>query len=269
VVDKNVNAHPQNSQFENTSGIRRRVLTLDRIKAQAIARLGFSGVKRRGVDVEIEEDQMGILWELTLDEYNKWLPLIKRDVISATSGTRNQYDLRTLNKPYGRGLVDVRIAAKEDFFSPISGVFALGIPHPISHLSPDQYDLAVRYINLAKKIYSSEPDWEWEEPILWLYAPSGFGGPFVAAYQYHQDAAAPEDIPQEDWKWAQDYFFNLVKYAVGESRGKFGTIPGPAGQSIRGEAMASEATEALDRLREDIETKSYARVAPLGPNSVG
>lgn len=264
VEDANVNRHPANAKRENTPGKRRRVLTKDRIKSFALASLGYPHV-----EVEIDEFQFTEIWERTLDEYNRWLPLEKHDIITGTSATRNQYDLDALNRPYGRGIFDVRIASKEAFFSPISGVFALGIPHPISHLSPDQYDLALRYIYAAKKVYSSEPDWEWEEPILWLYAPTGFGGPFVAAYGYHQDICDPEDFPQEDWNWVLDYFAAHTKKMVGEARSKFGSIPGPAGQDLRGEAMITEATEKIEQLQADLEGRSYARVPPLGPNSVG
>lgn len=264
MVDQNVNAHPHNNQNEDTPGVRRRVLTLDRIKSYALARYGYPKVT-----VEIDPMQMGVFWEKTLDEYNKWLPLIKRDVLTAVSSTLNKYNLRSLNKPFGRGVVDVRIASKQQFFSPISGVFALGIPHPISHLSPDQYQLALEYIYASKKIYSSEPDWEWEEPVMWLYAPTGFGGPFIAAYQYHQDVSDPESVPQEDWSWVMEYFSTLVKEAIGEARGKFGTIPGPAGQTLRGVEMVTQALDQREKLELEIQSKSYCRVPPLGPNSVG
>jgi hypothetical protein len=262
--DKNLNAHPPNAKNENTPGIRRRVLTRDRMESYALAKLGFPKV-----DVEITPMQFGEAYEKTLDEYNKWLPLEKHDVITATSATVNQYDLQALNKPFGRGVTDVRVASKEEFFSPISGVFALGIPHPISHLSPDQYDLALRYIFTSKKIYSSEPDWLWEEPILWLYAPTGFGGPFVGAYRYSQDVMDPADLPQEDWSWFLEYNFNIVKEMVGEARGKFSVVPGPESTPIRGEAMSQEARDRQVELEQQIESKSYCRVPPLGPGSVG
>ena len=263
---KNLNAHPPNARNENTPGIRRRALTRARLESFSLAKLGYPKV-----DVEITSLQFNEVWEKVLDEYNRWLPLEKQDVITAVSGSVNRYDLSeaVLNKPFGRGITDVRIASKEEFFSPISGVFALGIPHPISHLAPDQYDLALRYISTAKKIYSSEPDWLWEEPVLWLYAPSGFGGPFVAGYRYSQDIFAPEDFPQEDWSWTLDYFAALVKEMVGEARGKFGTIPGPDAQPIRGESLAAEARDRQKELEEQLESKSYCRVPPLGPGSVG
>lgn len=264
MVDKNVNRHPTNAKEENNLGQRRRVLTLQRIKDFALSKLGATQV-----NVEISEPQMGSFWEATLDEYNKWLPLQKFDLLTATGQKRNKYDLISLNKPYGRGVVDVRIASKHQFFNPISGVMSLGIPQPITHLSPDHYDLSLRYIHAARKIYSSEPDWEWEEPILWLYAPSGFGGPFSAAYTYHQDVSLPEDLPQEDWSWVMKYFSTYVKEAVGEARGKFGSIPGPAGQSLRGEAMVSESRDDRKVLEEEISSKSYARVPPLFPTSMG
>lgn len=264
VDDKNVNRAPQNAQKENTPGQRRRVLTPERLRHTAVARLGAPLI-----DVEITEEQFDLHWESTLDEYNRWLPLTKYDIIEGSSSTRNKYNLEDMNKPYGRGINEVRIVSREDFFSPISGVFALGIPHPISHLSPDQYDLALRYINASKKVYSSEPDWEWEEPILWLYAPTGFGGPFAASYQYSQDCVNPEDIPTHDWPWVIDYFSNLVKQAVGMTRRKFGSIPGPSEQQMDGAEMVSEATEALNELKSKIEITSYSRVPPTSLGGIG
>ena len=260
VNDPNTNRHPQTARHEATSGVRRRVLTLDRIKSYSLAKFGYPQVTP-----DISEMQMGEFWERTLDEYNRWLPIEKYDIVTGTSSTRNQYNLEEIGKPYGRGVQDVKVTSNEDFFSPISGVFALGIPHPISHLSPDQYDLALRYIAVAKKIYSSEPDWEWEEPILWLYAPTGFGGPFVASYMYYQDALSPEDIPANDWQWVMEYFYNLCKESIGEARSKFGSIPGPAGQTLRSESMITEAQNKIKELEEKIQMRSYCRVPPLGP----
>jgi hypothetical protein len=264
VDDVNVNQHPENVNFSASTGQRRRVLTADKVKEHALVQLGFPVV-----NVEIEPAQQGILMERTLDEFNKWLPPYKLDVLTTVSGRINQYDLRELNKPYGRGITDVNVVSQNQFFAPISGVFALGIPHPISHMAPDQYDLALRYIDASKKVYSSDMDWEWEEPILWLYAPQGLGGPFQASYMYIQDASQPEDIPTEDWGWFKDYFTALVKIAVGQARGKFGGIPGPAGQNLRGGELVSEGLDEKKALEADIRSKSYARVPPLFLGSKG
>lgn len=256
---ENLNAHTENVHFESSAGVRRRELTFDGIKAHALVRLGFPVT-----EVEIENLQLGVLFERVLDEYNKWLPIQKTDVLATVSSGIQKYDLRALKQPYGRQIVDVQILQREAFFSPISGVFALGIPHPISHLSPDQYDLALRYINLARKIYSSEPDWEFQEPILWLFAPTGFGGPFSAAYTYTQDASQAKDIPQEDHNLVKDYFYYLVMQTVGMSRGKFSGIPGPAAQQLLGTDLVTMGQEGLAKTEERFESKSYARTPPLG-----
>ena len=216
--------------------------------------------------VEAEDAQMGVFLQHALDEYNNWRPVEKFDVLDSVTSAINRYDMRSLEKPFGRGIVRVQIGTKENFFSPISGVFALGIPHPISHLSPDQYDLALRYIKTARKVYSSQPDWEWEEPVLWLYAPTGYGGPFVAAYTYYQDAIGPEDIRQPDYRWFKEYFYNLVRRAVGEARGKYSTLPGPQGFSMNGNDMVKAAEDALEKLSKELENKSYADSPPLGPS---
>jgi hypothetical protein len=257
---ENVNVHPINVHNDASEGIRRRVLTKDEVYAFALAQMGFPTVK-----VEADEMQMGVLLQAAMDEYNNWRPVEKFDVLDGVTSSLNRYNLRELEKPYGRGLVNVSIGTKENFFSPISGVFALGIPHPISHLSPDQYDLALRYIKTARKIYSSQPDWEWQEPVLWLYAPTGYGGPFVAAYTYYTDSLGPEDIRQADYKWFKEYFFNLLRRAVGHARRKFSAIPGPQGHTMDGSDLVREAEESLKLLSSQLESKSYADAPPLGP----
>jgi hypothetical protein len=255
----NANRHPANVQREDSQGIRRRHLSRKDLIEYSLVSLGFPVV-----EVEVQENVFDVFEDRTLDEYNRWMAPYKYEVLTNVSSTINKYDLETLNKPFGRGVVDVQILSKENFFSPISGVFALGIPHPISHLSPDQYDLALRYIKMARQVYSSAPDWLWEEPCLWLYSPTGYGGPFQASYCYTADCSKWEDIPQRDHGWCKDYFAASVKKTVGETRGKFQGLPGPFQQALRGENMVKEATEALDALTMSMQQRSYARVPPYG-----
>lgn len=255
---ENSNRHNANVQHDGNEGIRRRALTWDDVRKYALGSIGFPIS-----DVELSTQQESILFERVLDEYNRWMPVYKMDTITSVSGRVNNYDLLALGKPYGRGIVDVQIVSQQKYFAPISGVFNLGVPLPISHLSPDQYQLALQYVAMAKKIYSSEMDWQWEEPVLWLYAPNSFGGPFAASYTFTQDCSSPGDIPAEDWGWTKDYYASLVKIAVGETRAKFGGIPGPAAQTMRGENLIRDGKEERDKLEESIRQRSYARTPPL------
>lgn len=260
MAGENVNTHPTDVHHVDGEGVRRSRLTKEEVFAYALASLGFPQVA-----VEANDMQFGIFLQEALDVYNNWRPVEKFDVLDSVTSAVNRYDMTQLQMPFGRGIVHVSIGTKENFFSPISGVFALGIPHPISHLSPDQYDLALRYIKTARNVYSSAMHWEWEEPVLWLYAPTGYGGPFVAAYTYYQDTSGPEEIRQTDYSWFKKYFYNLVRRAVGEARGKFSQIPGPQGHSLNGDKMVDKAEEALEKLEKELESKSYADTPPLGP----
>lgn len=261
---ENVNRHLSNVQHDDSEGVRRRALTSDTVRKYALGQIGFPVTQ-----VELSTQQESILLERVLDEYNKWLPVYKLDILTTVSSMINRYNLLELNKPFGRGLVDVQIVSKQQFFAPIAGVFSLGVPMPISHMAPDQYDLSLRYIDTAKKVYSSSMEWEWSEPMLWLYAPTGFGGPFDACYMYLQDCSVCEDVAAEDWGWFKDYYLALVKIAVGESRAKFGGIPGPAQQTLRGADLIRDGKEEKKELEKDIQSKSYARVPPLFLNSKG
>lgn len=259
---ENVNRQLPSVQDDDNEGTRRFSLTKEALFSYALTQLGFPVT-----EVELQPQQMTHLLSRTLDEYNKWLPAYKHGLLTGVSSTINKYDLDILQIPYGRAIVDVEIVSKQQFFAPIAGVFALGIPHPISALSPDQYDASLRYIGAAKKVYSSDMEWEFSRPILWLYAPTGYGGPFNCAYLFIQDCSVTEDIPTEDWGWFKDYFLSLTKIAVGESRAKFGSIPGPASQTLRGTDMIKEGIESKKELEESIRSKSYARTPPLFLNS--
>jgi hypothetical protein len=259
---RNLNEYPELAFKESTPGIRRRVLTEKDLHRYVLSQLGHPYVT-----VEVQPGQFHDLVDAALDEYNRMLPLEKTDTLSGAASSLNYYNLKERGKPYGRGVNSVRVLTKENFFSPISGVFALGIPHPISHLSPDQYDLAIRYIQTAKKIYSAEQEFKWEEPVLWLYAPSGFGGPFMVSYDYTQDAARVEDVPQEDVSWLKKYLLALTKVSVGSARRKFGTVPGPASQSLDGSDLVREGMEEKRIAEEEILSRSLGRAPPLGPHS--
>lgn len=256
------NEVPENVHFANQDGIRREALTEEDVLENTLALLGAPVVK-----VELRPAQFSVIMKRVLDEYNKWLPVYKLGVISGVSSSIQEYDFLELDAPYGRKVVDVAVVSKNQFFAPVSGVFALGIPHPISHLAPDQFDIALRYIGAAKKIYSSELDWEWQEPKLFLHAPASYGGPFDLAYQYLTTANEPNDVTEEDWGWFKDYHLALSKIVLGNIRGKFKSIPGPAGQDIRGSELIDEGKEEKKQLEEDIRSKSAARVPPLFLNS--
>lgn len=261
MADKNLNQHPTSGRFGTESGGRRRHLTKEAVFEYALHQLGFPVV-----EVEVEAPQLNSFLSICFDTYNKFKPVLKMNVLKGVSSRINSYNMRELNMPYGRGIVDAMIVSRDQFFSPISGVFALGIPHPISHLSPDQYDLALRYINEAKKVYSSAFEWDWEEPILLTHAPSGFGGPFSLAYMYTADAEVPADVPQYDHDWFKRFFYSHVMLAVGEGRMKFDTVPGPFEQRLNGEKMVERAEHNIEELSKKIEGESYAYTPPLGPS---
>jgi len=258
---ENVNRHASNYRRNESEGVRRRGLTEDEVYAYVLTAMGFPNV-----DVETSREQLRIFWQKTLDVYNTYLPHQKRGVLDIQAQA-HEYDFEQLNKAYGRGVVDVRLAPRRDFFSPISGVFALGIPHPISPLSPDQYDLALRYIDMAKRVYSAGFDWEWHEPVLWVFAPPGYGGPYIAAYTYFVEATEANDIPSHDIRWIKDYMLNIVRIAVGEARGKFGIVPGPSQANLNGSELIQRGEAQIEKLEEELRMRSFALTPPLGPGA--
>lgn len=260
-VSKNPNEWPESAFFGTSGGGRRRHMTKEDVFEYALHAMGFPVV-----EVEVEAPQLNSFLSYCFDVYNKYKPALKINVLKGASSTVNRYDLREMNLPYGRGVVDAVIVSREQFFSPISGVFALGIPHPISHLSPDQYDLALRYINEAKKVYSSTFEWDWEEPYLWAHAPSGLGTPTSIAYTYVADAEVPDDIPGYDHAWFKSFFHAQLMQGVGEGRVKFDTVPGPFMQRLNGDLLLKRADAKIEKLEKQIENESYAFTPPLGPS---
>ncbi len=185
------------------------------------------------------------------------------DVIDPVFSGIQSYNLIELKKPFGRGVNRVDFTEREQFFSPVGGVFSLGIPTPIAQRSLEQFDIALRYIETARRVFSSEPGHIWEEPILFIFAPEGFGVPLRATYTYFEHARIGE-IPDFHHNWIRKYALAWSKIALGHVRRKFNSVPGPQGGdiSLDGAELVTEGNEATSRLEEEIMKISHA-VEPL------
>jgi hypothetical protein len=263
MAGENLNTWRNTPQHDGVEGERRRQLTADKVITHALVSLGAPLS-------EIEADPLTYqVWmDKTLDLYNKYMPTLRYgSFIPGAQQFSGTYNFDQLQLPYGRGVVDCKMVTREQFFSPVSGVFALGVPHPISHLAPDQYSLAIRYIRSAQSVYSSTFEWEWQEPVLYVHAPGFVAGPSELAYRYMAEATKPEDVPSEDHQWFKDYFLACLQESVGRVRRKFSSTPGPASMQLDGSEMVQEAREDKQRLESEIRDRSHALVVPLPPTT--
>lgn len=215
------------------------------------------------ISVELTNLALNAAITITLDEYNKWLARRKMDVIDPVFSGIQSYNLKELKKPFGRGITKIDFTEREQFFSPVGGVFSLGIPTPIAQRSLEQFDIALRYIETARRVFSSEPGHLWEEPILFIFAPEGFGIPLRATYTYYEHVRIGE-LPDYHHNWIRKYALAWSKIALGHVRRKFNSVPGPQGGDINldGAELVTEGNDATQRLEEEIMKISHA-VEPL------
>lgn len=215
------------------------------------------------VSVELMDVSLDAALTITLDVYNKWLARRKMNVIDPVFSGIQSYNLRELDLPFGRGVRHVEFTEREQFFSPVGGVFSLGIPTPIAQRSLEQFDIALRYIEMARRVFSSEPGHLWEEPILFIFAPEGFGVPLRATYTYYEQVRIGE-VPDYHHDWIRRYCLAWSKIALGHIRRKFNSVPGPQGGeiSLDGGELVTEGNEETQRLDEEIMKVSHA-VEPL------
>lgn len=259
--EANTNRHdPLGVRRSGQSGVRRRAITDDELNAYALAMLGFPNV-----DIEIDPLQLQIARQTTLDKYNEIAPTLKEGVIPNVIPGQTQYNLETIGIPFGRGVTDVRFVRRDAVFTPAYGVWALGIPAPINAMSPDLVTLTRTYLNTARRAYDVAPDWQWEEPVLWIFSSRMVGPMLVIAYEYAAEAQSVSEIHATHIPWVKDYFLALVKLMVGEARAKMPQIPGPQGTQMNGSDLKSEARESLAALEEDLRSRTRNLIPPIGP----
>ncbi len=82
------------------------------------------------IQLEVSSQSYTSALDITLGIFNTSYPRVDHGIINPVNPAIKEYNLRELGKPFGRGISDVSLTEQSQFFSPVGGVFSLGIPKP-------------------------------------------------------------------------------------------------------------------------------------------
>lgn len=237
-------------------------LTLVNIKDEIIAHLGGSGVH-----VELQPSDIETFLRETLRIYNRNRPMRGRASLPVNSTTKRY----AVTHPGLQGIVEVQFVEKaatpdtpiDPFYYGYATVMQPGD-------TTGEYAQRLGHIDMARRVGSSEPEWqaEWEGAQLYLYVSAPY--PVYASYQYtwhvtpdNNAQTGMQFIPDGDVDLIMGYVKACAKHTLSFIRGKFAGITGPDGatQEVDWQRLADEAKEEKEKLMEEFK----ARRRPLLP----
>lgn len=118
---------------------------------------------------------------------------------------------------------------------------------------------ALQYIEMGKRLMSSEPDWRQEGRMLHLFGVRSLTGYILLDYRTSQITI--EQLTERDHDLIQRSSFARAKRILGRIRSKYDGFPTAQGNvSLDGQTLLSEAAEELAALEEEISASGY----PMG-----
>jgi hypothetical protein len=117
------------------------------------------------------------------------------------------------------------------------------------------YELFVHYQELAMKMFGGHMNYTFDRVTKKLTIvrkiPDGGEGVLLWIYNYRPDQVILND--HMIFPWIQEYAYSFAKAILGEARGKFSQIAGPAGgTTLNGDALKQEAQAEMQKLEEDL-----------------
>ncbi len=226
------------------------------VSTYIISRLG--GPKRI---VELDATNITEATKRAVGMYGSSKPLFKFSYINVLVGVQS-YDLSSLSKPYGRGLVEV-------FPEPISTPTADFTVFEHWRLRAPTYNMSdivldKMYYDEIRRVTGTEFDWHWEQDGTQLLITPSPTRTFNLGYKYSISPADITEVPLADQGWVADFALAISKEMLGRVRVKF---QGVAGNELSvdtdGSDLLSEAQSEQEALKESLKTKSGDRVAPI------
>lgn len=227
-----------------------------------------------GVDVEIDEKDIFQGLKQALRLYNRTRPPRRREALAITA-TQKKYEI---DRPGLLGVIRVDFITRrfeiDDPFDPFFNTRVAGLRTGLT-LTGDtfgEYDQKLQYIEQARRIASSEPDWfgQWEEDSAdpkkekyFLYVDvSTFPTEMSFTYTFratpdNADSTGMQFIPHGDVEWIISYVLAYTMSILGRIRVKHGGIVGPDGgvQELDARELVEQGREALLELRDELRTR--------------
>ena len=119
------------------------------------------------------------------------------------------------------------------------------------------YDFSMQYQKLAGKMFGQDVMFTWNRFTKKIVFQRNFIGNETVAL--HVMNTRPEEAIINDTlskSWIRAYAIAMSKMMLGESRSKWGSLPGPSGGiTLNGESLKTEAQTELDRLETELQTQ--------------
>jgi hypothetical protein len=235
-----------------------------------------------GVDIELAEADYLQGLKQALRVYNRNRPVRRREALSVTQAQK-KYEI---DRPGLLGVVGVQFLSRiheiDDPFDPFFNTRVAGLRTGLT-LTGDtfgEYDQKLQYIEQARRIASSEPEWhgQWEKDLTDPALPEKYflyvdvaTFPMQMSFAYtvrttpdNSDETGMQHIPHGDVEWVIAYVLASCMISLGRIRAKHGGIVGPDGgvQEVDGRELITDGQEALKELVEEIKQ----RRRPLQPD---
>jgi len=227
------------------------------VRTYVLAQLGHPRRK-----VEVDELQVDQAIKRAVGYYGSKKPVIKNSFINIVNGQQG-YNLETLGKPYGAGLIAV-------YFEPIESpqrvfnefeYYRLRQP-PYVELSEIASDTL--YYGTANYLTGTDLDWSWHQDITTLLIKPAPNRSMKVAYDYAELPDSIENVPLYDQGWVVDYSLALVKEMLGRVRNKFQGVPGnELPIETDGADLISEGKEEQEALKEGLAATIGDRIPPI------
>ncbi len=222
--------------------------------------LSSFGYPRR--KVELDSSNIAESLKKAVRQYGSIKPRILLDTVTIFDGIQ-AYNLTTLAKPFGRGILDVVPA-------PITSPAAVFNEFEYYRLrQPPYVDMAElvtdrMYYKEIGLLTGTDFDWEWDQVRTILLVRPIPSRTFTASYLYNNPPSKLEDVIEADQDWIVDYTQALCEKILGRVRGKFSGVPGnDLPVTTDHESLLAEATASLAKLEEDLKATVGDWVPPV------
>ena len=151
---------------------------------------------------------------------------------------------------YGRGLYDVS-AGKRNI---LDWSLRFGFPIPIEYrtftFAIEKYEAYLMWEEEASRLFSTEFDWKWIEPYLYV---ANIPWDAEVLYYTYFDGHIFSSVPHAWHKWIKDYSLAEAKAILARVRGKYQNVPTPGGGAqLDGTDLQTQAETAREQLLEDL-----------------
>lgn len=234
--------------------------TVDTVSSWVLRKLGHPVIA-----VRLTKEQLADSVEEAVESFSRRLPTLKLHAVDMppTHQADPYAEARTMGTPVGRNSYRFRLTTfglgvfevENGERNILDWMMQFGFPIPLEYrtfgLALEKYEAYLMWQEEAKRLFSAEFEWRWEEPYLYVAnVPDSSTKLFYSYWDFHDLSS----IPLEWRKWVKDYALAEAKGTLAKIRGKYQTVPSPGGGvQMDASELQSQHEQEKERLIEDLE----------------